>query len=51
MVHEFLDDSNKETFWVQRLTDPTTKTGPVTMGATVPEKGKWQMAAVEIAVP
>jgi hypothetical protein len=49
MVHQWVDTSVNDTFWVQRLTDPVAAAGTsVLVNVTAPVTDRWNLAAVEI---
>jgi hypothetical protein len=48
VVHQFVDKSAHDTHWVQRLTQPTTTPGNITIGTSSPAKDRWQFVAVEV---
>lgn len=47
MVDQYLA-SVGDTFWVQRLTNPTSGPGTVTLSTTAPTNDRWNFAAIEI---
>ena len=48
MVHQYLSPTS-DTFWVQRLTDPTPVAGaPVTLNDTAPPADRYNLAVVEV---
>ena len=48
IVHQRVDTSVGDTFWVQSTATPSTSTGPVTIHDNAPANHQWNYAAVEI---
>jgi hypothetical protein len=49
LVHQFLDNSLRATFWVQTRTTPTGGAGSIyPVNDTAPTNNRWNLAAVEI---
>jgi hypothetical protein len=48
VVHQYVDQRVKDTYWVQSAKATTTAAAPISMGALTPNTGRWQLAAVEI---
>ncbi len=49
MVHEWIDTSVNDTFWVQRRSDAVSGAGTtVSIGATAPTSDRWNLAALEV---
>jgi hypothetical protein len=48
LVHSFIDHRVRDSFWTQKVDDPTAANAPVTVTTTGPVNDRWTMAAVEI---
>jgi len=49
LVHQWIDNNNNQTFWVQALSTPAGAAGSmVTINDTAPSSDRWNLAAVEI---
>jgi len=48
VVHEFVDSSVGDDFWVQRLTSATGAPAAVTFGDSAPTTDRWNLAAIEL---
>ncbi len=48
LVHQRLDSSTGDTYWVQSTTAPSSTTGVVTIQDSAPTNDRWNYAAVEI---
>ena len=48
LVHSFIDHRVLDSFWTQKVDDPTMTNAPVTVITTGPVNDRWTMAAVEI---
>ncbi len=48
LVNTFVDTRVKDSFWTQKVDDPTELGVPVTVGVTGPRCDRWTLAAVEI---
>jgi hypothetical protein len=49
MVHQWLETTLGDTYWVQRLTNPVSAAGSlVTINDTSPASDRWNLAVVEV---
>jgi len=48
VVHEFVDSSVGDDFWVQKVNSPTVAPGSITFGDSAPSTDQWNIAAVEL---
>ncbi len=51
LVHQYVDSSNRGTYWVQRLIDPVSMVGSVTIRDSAPTSSAYNLSIVEVRGP